>query len=68
MDVKDGEPGKDAQKITFDKDGQMLIDNEPTGIYPTKDAEKAPVKIEGGFWYTLMIKANTKIAIFPYLA
>ena len=29
LDVKDGEPGKDAQKITFDKDGQMLIDNEP---------------------------------------
>ena len=65
LDVKDGEPGKDAQKITFDKDGQMLIDNEPTGIYPTKDAEKAPVKIEGGFWYTLNDKGEYENSNIP---
>ena len=69
LDVKDGEagvPGKDAQQITFDKDGQMLVDNEPTGIYPSKDAEKAPVKIEGGYWYALNDKgeyANTNIPV-----
>ena len=65
LDVKDGEPGKDAQKITFDKDGQMLIDNEPTGIYPAKDAEKAPVKIEGGFWYTLNDKGEYENSNIP---
>ena len=55
-----------AQQITFDKDGQLLVDNKATGIYPAKDADKAPVKIEGGYWYTLNDKGeydNTNIPV-----
>ncbi len=51
LNVKDGEagapgtPGKDAQQITFDeKTGEMKIDSKRTGIFPAKDAAKAPVK------------------------
>ena len=59
LNVKDGEPGENAQKITFDeKTGEMLVDNKPTGIFPAKDAEKAPVKIEGGYWAVLNDKGE----------
>ena len=51
MDVKDGEagahgtPGKDAQQVTVDeKTGELKIDGKGTGIFPAKDAAKAPVK------------------------
>ena len=57
LDVKDGaqgEAGKDAQQVTVDETtGELLIDGEGTGIFPAKDAAKAPVKAEGGYWYTL---------------
>ena len=44
LNVKDGEPGENAQKITFDeKTGEMLVDNKPTGIFPAKDAVKSPL-------------------------
>ena len=73
LDVKDGadgqpgEPGKDAQQVTIDeKTGELKIDGEGTGIFPTKDAAKAPVKAEGGYWYTLNDKGeyvNTNIPV-----
>ena len=73
LDVKDGEagapgtPGKDAQQVTVDeKTGELKIDGEGTGIFPTKDAAKAPVKADGGYWYTLNEKGeyvNTNIPV-----
>ena len=73
LDVKDGEagtpgaPGKDAQQVTVDeKTGELKIDGEGTGIFPAKDAAKAPVKAEGGYWYTLNEKGeyeNTNIPV-----
>ena len=65
LDVKDGEagapgtPGKDAQQVTVDeKTGELKIDGKGTGIFPAKDAAKAPVKAEGGYWYTLNEKGE----------
>ena len=73
LDVKDGEagapgtPGKDAQQVTVDeKTGELKIDGKGTGIFPAKDAAKAPVKAEGGYWYTLNEKGeyeNTNIPV-----
>ena len=66
LNVKDGEPGESAQKITFDeKTGEMLVDNKPTGIFPAKDAEKAPVKIEGGYWAVLNDKGEYDVTEIP---
>ena len=66
LNVKDGEPGESAQKITFDeKTGEMLVDNKPTGIFPAKDAEKAPVKIEGGYWAVLNDKGGYDVTEIP---
>lgn len=74
LDVKDGEagapgtPGKDAQQVTVDeKTGELKIDGKGTGIFPAKDAAKAPVKAEGGYWYTLNERVNMKIQISLYL-
>ena len=73
LDVKDGEagtpgaPGKDAQQVTVDeKTGELKIDGKGTGIFPAKDAAKAPVKAENGYWYTLNEKGeyeNTNIPV-----
>ena len=73
LDGKDGEagapgtPGKDAQQVTVDeKTGELKIDGKGTGIFPAKDAAKAPVKAEGGYWYTLNEKGeyeNTNIPV-----
>ena len=66
LNVKDGESGENAQKITFDeKTGEMLVDNKPTGIFPAKDAEKAPVKIEGGYWAVLNDKGEYDVTEIP---
>ena len=66
LNVKDGELGENAQKITFDeKTGEMLVDNKPTGIFPAKDAEKAPVKIEGGYWAVLNDKGEYDVTEIP---
>ncbi len=66
LNVKDGEPGESAQKITFDeKTGEMLVDNKPTGIFPAKDAEKAPVKIEEGYWAVLNDKGEYDVTEIP---
>lgn len=60
-------PGKDAQQVTVDeKTGELKIDGKGTGIFPAKDAAKAPVKAEGGYWYTLNEKGeyeNTNIPV-----
>ena len=79
LDVKDGEagapgtPGKDAQQVTVDeKTGELKIDGKGTGIFPAKDAAKAPVKAEGGLtldfckdW--LQCFSSVGLSIFQYL-
>ena len=53
----DGEKGEkgDGNKLTIDKDGQWLIDDEPTGWYCAKKGETATVIVPevgaDGYWY-----------------
>ena len=48
------EGGEVSQTLTIDpKTGELLNNGEPTGIKPATDPEKAPVKMENGFWMYL---------------
>ena len=46
------EAGQEGQVFEL-RDGEIYVDNEPTGIKPAKDPEKAPVKVENGVWMFL---------------
>lgn len=48
------EGGEVSQTLTIDPEtGELLNNGEPTGIKPATDPEKAPVKMENGFWMYL---------------